>query len=98
MRLERDSLAFRVYEQREIEEEFFCNYELNPSFQAALQDAGLRITGRGERGEARIVELPGHRFFLASLFLPQLSSTKERPHPLITKYLEAALKFRARRV
>jgi CTP synthase (UTP-ammonia lyase) len=43
----------------------------------------------------RAIELPRHRFFVATLFQPQLSSTAEEPHPLILAYLEAAGAFKA---
>jgi CTP synthase (UTP-ammonia lyase) len=38
-----------------------------------------------------MVELTGRRFFMATLFLPQLSSTPTTPHPIIMAYLQAAL-------
>ncbi len=88
--LQMGSLAHRIYGRAAIEEEYFCNYELNPAFRGPLEAAGLRVSGEGERGEARVVELPTPRFFLATLFLPQLSSSSERPHPVITAYLRAA--------
>ena len=56
--------------------------------------ARLRVVARGPAGEARAIELPGRRFFLATLFQPQLSSTPERPHPVIVAYLEAAAAFK----
>ena len=83
------SLAHRIYGSDLIEEEYFCNYELNPAYQARIDAAGLRVIGTGEHGEARIVELPHHRFFLATLYLPQLASARHRPHPLIVAYLRA---------
>jgi CTP synthase (UTP-ammonia lyase) len=79
--------------REEIHEEHFCNYELNPAFQEQFVAAGLKITGEDDNGVARAVELPGHRFFLATLFQPQLSSEAERPHPLIIAFLEAARAF-----
>ena len=88
--LQEGSLAHRIYGRGAIKEEYFCNYELNPAFRGPLEAAGLRVSGEGERGEARVVELPTPRFFLATLFLPQLSSSPERPHPVITAYLRAA--------
>ena len=89
-----DSLVFRIYQQPEVEEWFQCNYELNPAFQDVIEAAGLRVTGLGENGEARIVELTNHRFFLATNFQPQLMSEEIRPHRLIVAYLEAVLNFR----
>ncbi len=96
--VEPNSLAGRILQQSEIDEDFFCNYELNPVHQAAVEAGGLRITGFGQQGEARIVELPNHRFFLATLFLPQHNSTPDHPHPLVMAFLQAALAFRDARV
>jgi len=42
-------------------------------------------------GEARIVELADHPFFLATLFVPQVSSSPTQPHPLISAFLRAAM-------
>lgn len=91
IRVSPGSLAFRIYRRQEAQEPFSCSYELNPAFKARIEAGGLRIVGVGQNGEARIVELPGHRFFVATLFQPQLASTEGRPHPLITAYLEAML-------
>jgi CTP synthase (UTP-ammonia lyase) len=51
---------------------------------------GLVISGTDQDGEARIVELPSLRFFVATLFVPQTSSASGAPHPLISAYLQAA--------
>jgi CTP synthase (UTP-ammonia lyase) len=53
----------------------------------------LRVAGLDREGEVRVVELMNHRFFVATLFLPQLSSSPETPHPLITTFLKAAVGF-----
>jgi CTP synthase (UTP-ammonia lyase) len=37
--------------------------------------------------------LSNHRFFLATLFVPQLASSPDRPHSLIMAYLQAARTF-----
>ena len=86
-------MASRIYKQPEIEEQFNCNYELNPAYQDVIEAEGLRISGVGDNGEARIVELTGYRFFLATAFQPQMTSEEGRPHPLIIAYLQAAVNF-----
>lgn len=86
-----------IYGATEIHEAFFCNYELNRAFEGRLQAHGLTLAGFGASGEARIVELPDRRFYLATLFLPQLSSRPSAPHPLIVAYLRAVAAFRATR-
>ena len=74
-------------------EQYYCNYGVNEEFEAQFQAAGLRVSARGRLGETRAVELPGHSFFLATLFQPQLLSRPETPHPVWLAFLEAALRF-----
>lgn len=62
------------------------NRKYLPDFTAA----GLQLTAFDDNGELRAIELPGDRFFMATLFQPQLSSTEARPHPLIVAYLNAS--------
>lgn len=52
------------------------------------------VVARGTRGEVRAVELPNHRFFLATLFQPQLSSTPDTAHPVVVAFLRAAARFK----
>src|SRR5439155_23558112 len=77
------SLASHIYGRTSTDEEFHCNYALNPEFQPLFDRASLRIVGRGPEGEARVVELAGADFFIATLFLPQMSPLHSDPHPLI---------------
>jgi CTP synthase (UTP-ammonia lyase) len=70
-------------------EPYYCNYGVNPDYRPRLEDGGLRVSGVGEEGEVRIVELPGHPFFLATLFLPQARSSAAHPHPLLAGYAAA---------
>jgi CTP synthase (UTP-ammonia lyase) len=76
-----------------VREEFACSYELNPRFEALLAKSELRVSGRGDGGEVRVVELRGSPFFLATLFLPQLSPEPGR-HALISGFLRAAAERR----
>jgi CTP synthase (UTP-ammonia lyase) len=85
------TLAHRLYGKEETTEQFRCNYGLNPDYQESIEKGGLRVSGIGPEGEARIVELPGHSFFMATLFLPQLASAPLLPHPLIIGYLRAVV-------
>jgi CTP synthase (UTP-ammonia lyase) len=94
IRVSPGSLAYRIYQKPEVDEAFNCNYELNPDFRGRLEATGLKVGGVSEDGGARIIELPDHHFFMATGFLPQLTSEKTRPHPLIIAYLEAAINFR----
>jgi CTP synthase (UTP-ammonia lyase) len=70
-------------------EDYYCAYGVNPAYRATLEEGGLRVSGLGDEGEVRIVELHGHPFFLATLFLPQTRSLPGRPHPLLAGYAAA---------
>jgi CTP synthase (UTP-ammonia lyase) len=91
VRLEEGSRAAGSYERTEVAEEYYCDFGLNPQHQRLLHDGGLRVVGTDQDGEARVLELPDRRFFVATLFVPQLSSSPSSPHPLITAYMLAAM-------
>jgi CTP synthase (UTP-ammonia lyase) len=75
--------------------QYFCNFETNPEYVSRWEAAGLRVAARGPHNEMRAFDLPDKRFFLATLFQPQLSSRGEQPHPLVLGYLRACAEFRA---
>ena len=74
---------------RQVIEDYYCAYGVNPEYRRTLEAGGLRVSGLGDEGEVRIIELPGHPFFLATLFLPQTRSAPGRPHPLLAGYAAA---------
>lgn len=84
------SRARRAYGVPGATERYYCNFGLNPDRAAELEAAGLAVTGRDQDGEARIVELVGRRFFVGTLFVPQVSSAPGRPHPLVADFVAAA--------
>jgi len=90
IRLRPGSYLADYYEEEEVEEEFFCNYEVNPDFEWTAMEAGFPIVARGANEECRAIESPAHRFFIATLYQPQLSSKEKKPHPLILAYVQAA--------
>jgi CTP synthase (UTP-ammonia lyase) len=75
-------------------EQYYCNYGVNEEYEKQFQAAGLRVSAKGSQGETRAVELPDNRFFIATLFQPQLSSRPETPHPFFVAFLRAAMQFR----
>lgn len=87
--IKEDSSVFQIYKKRIIKEHYYCNFGLNPEYQAVLDEGGLRVAGVDENNEARILELAGHPFFVATLFVPQLNSSLANPHPLLLAFLEA---------
>ena len=66
-----------------------CSYGLAPAYRDLLAGHGLVFSGEDDGGEVRIAELPGHPFFLATLFQPELAA-EPRPHPIICAFAAAA--------
>ena len=84
------SRAYALYQSPHADEAYYCNFALNPVYREDIEHSGLVVSGRDDDGEVRVVELPAHPFYLATLFVPQTSSTPERPHPLVTGFVNAA--------
>jgi CTP synthase (UTP-ammonia lyase) len=82
--------AFYGKNEETATEEFFCNFEVNPDYEWCTMEAGFPVVARGAQGEIRAIESPTHRFFLATLFQPQLSSTEKNPHPVVLAFVQAA--------
>ena len=73
-----------------INETYQCNFGLNPAYRKEIEVGGMRVAGLDEQGEVRVIEIPSRRFYVATLFVPQLSSSPERPHPLVISFLRSA--------
>lgn len=81
------SMIYKFYNKTEVEERYNCSFGLNPDYQKLIDESGFKVVGTDEKGEARILELPQNKFFVATLFQPQLSSLPTNPHKLILAYL-----------
>jgi CTP synthase (UTP-ammonia lyase) len=90
IRLRPGSYLHSFYQQDVITEEFFCNFEVNRDYEWAAIEAGFPVVARGANGEIRAIESPTHRFYVATLFQPQLSSKPGKPHPLVMAFVQAA--------
>ncbi|MDF3288067.1 CTP synthase C-terminal region-related (seleno)protein [Streptomyces silvisoli] len=87
-----DSQAAQLVGAERSVERYHCNYGPNPRYLDTLRGHGLRFTGTDEAGDVRIAELPGHPFFLATLFQPELHGDGTRPHPIIRGLAAAAVR------
>jgi len=92
------SLAHRVYGKRRIDERHRHRYEFNTQFRSQIEAAGMVLSGTSPDGElVEIVEIPSHRWFLASQFHPEFKSKPLACHPIFKGFIKAALAYRNER-
>jgi CTP synthase (UTP-ammonia lyase) len=98
IRLRPGSFLQSFYKKDVVVEEFFCNFEVNPEYEWSAMEAGFPVVARGPEGEIRAIESPTHRFYIATLFQPQLSSSAKNPHPLVIAFVKAAEDWRRKKM
>ncbi|HEX8149893.1 MAG TPA: CTP synthase [Pyrinomonadaceae bacterium] len=79
-----------IYGAGEAVEEYNCSYGFNPGYLPLLERSAMKVTGVDDEGGVRVVELPEHPFFVATLFQPERSALAGRTHPLVRAFLCAA--------
>ncbi len=85
------SLLYEAYHAERISERHRHRYEFNNAYRARFEAAGLRITGiHAAQDLVETIELPGHPWFLAGQFHPELKSRPRRPAPLFREFVKAA--------
>ncbi len=72
-------------------------YEVNPIFVEQLEKFGLVFSGHHERIDGtrlmEFLELPNHRFFVATQAHPEFKSRLGNPNPLFKGFVAAALEY-----
>ena len=91
----KDSKAYQIYQCEEINERHRHRYELNLKYLDAIEQAGMKATGRNaDTGLVDIVEIPSHPWFFGVQFHPEYRSKVEAPHPLFVGFVKAAMDYK----
>ncbi|WP_370225806.1 CTP synthase [Mesoflavibacter sp.] len=91
--IEKDSIAYNVYQTQDIKERHRHRYEFNSDYKEKIEAAGLKTTGYNpETKLVEIVENPSHPWFVAVQYHPEYKSTVANPHPLFVAFVKASLK------
>lgn len=89
IKIKNTSMVYDIYCDDVYEERYNCSFGLGRVFQEQLEEYDFQVVGTDENGEARIMLLNNKSFYIVTLFQPQLSSTIEKPHPLIKAFISA---------
>jgi len=88
----KETLAYTLYESEEIYERHRHRYEVNPSHRPTLEKNGLIFSGRSTDGRRmEILELPEKFFFFASQFHGEFKSRPGKPDPEYYGFVKACL-------
>jgi CTP synthase (UTP-ammonia lyase) len=69
----------------------YCNYGPGAEELQRLVDGGMVIEATADDAEAEVIELPTNRFFMLSLFQPQIGALAGKPlHPLLREFVRCA--------
>ena len=88
--LQPDTLLAQAYGKSEITEGYHCNFGVNPDFIAELSAYPLRFSAHDRDGDVRAMELPGHKFYAATLFQSERAALRNACSPLVVELLRAA--------
>ncbi len=90
-KIEKNSLAYKVYNKAEIAERHRHRFEYNNTYKEEMEKAGLMCSGISPNGKlVEIVELKDHPYFIASQFHPEFQSRPDRPAPLFVNLIKSA--------
>lgn len=90
--LDKNSKAYELYGKEIVSERHRHRYEVNNDYRKALTDNGMMLSGISPDGRiVEMCELPGHPFFIATQAHPELKSRPNKPHPLFTGFIAAAI-------
>ncbi len=89
--LRQGSIAERIHKASKIRRRFRHRYECNPLFISDLEKNGIVFSGSDEsRKIMQILELPAHKFFMATQFHPEFTSRPEKPDELFLEFVRKA--------
>ena len=83
----------RAYGKTKISERHRHRYEFNNDYRDALQSAGLTLSGLSPDGRlVETVELSDRDFYIGVQYHPEFKSRPNKPHPLFSAFIKAALR------
>ena len=90
--LDIESTSYKVYGENRINERHRHRYEFNNEYRKQIAESGMRIAGTSPDSRlVEIVEVEDHPWYVAAQFHPELKSRPNKPHPLFSGFIEAAL-------
>ena len=92
--IELGTKTYAAYRKKKISERHRHRYEVNNRYKRRLEKNGMIFTGNNnDLDVVETIELPGHPWFVASQFHPELKSRVNKAHPLFREFIKATVKY-----
>ena len=90
--IKKNTIAYNLYKNVEIEERHRHRYEMNPEFVDVLERVGLLVSAYHKGVLPEIIEIKNHPFFIGVQFHPEFASRPMKAHPIFKGFIRASLK------
>jgi len=87
--------SYDIYHTVFISERHRHRYEFNNKYLEEFENNGMKVGCKYiQKNLVEIVEIPQHRFFIATQFHPEFKSRPLRPHPIFNEFVKAAIEYK----
>ncbi|WP_306351047.1 glutamine amidotransferase-related protein [Flavobacterium sp. '19STA2R22 D10 B1'] len=86
-----DSFLFKTLRQEHLIGQYYCSYGINEKYIDILEKNGMVFTSKSEDNHYRSFEIKSHPFFVGTLFQPALTSTDDKPNPIIIEFIKKCI-------
>ena len=91
--LKKGTKVYNLYGREKVSERHRHRYEVNPEYIKVMEEKGLVFSGKSPDGKLmEFLEIPNHKYFVATQAHPELKSRPLNPHPLFVGFVEACMK------
>ncbi len=92
IKIEKDTMAYEIYQAEEIIERHKHIYEFNNDYKEVFEKNNIKLSAINEEdGYVEVMEYTKNKFHMGTLYHPQYKSRPNRPHALFMKFIEKAL-------
>ena len=91
IKINQDSLAYKIYNSDKISKRHRHRYEFNSNYRDEFLKKGMIFSGESDNGKRmEILEIPTHKFFLGVQFHPEFNSRPGFPEDVFKTFVTAA--------
>ena len=91
--LKKGTFAWEIHGKKDfIRRRFSHRWECNPAYIEQFEKAGIVFSGYSKKYHPimQILEMPKHKFFMASQYHPEYTSRPLNPDPMFYQFIKAA--------